>query len=54
MKFFSKKCLGGGWLMDINDNPVSLLVGFIVRGIAAIRAERNTGKVTPPLLSANL
>jgi hypothetical protein len=36
--------------MDINDNAVSLRVGFIVRGIAAIRAERNTGKVTPPLL----
>jgi hypothetical protein len=36
--------------MDINDNAVGLLVGFTIRGVAAIRAERNTGKVTPPLL----
>jgi hypothetical protein len=35
--------------MDINDNGVDLLVGFITRGIAAIWAARNTGKVTLPL-----
>jgi hypothetical protein len=50
MKFSLKTRLGSGWLLDINNNAVGLLVGFIIRGIAAIRAERNTGKVTPPLL----
>jgi hypothetical protein len=33
-------------LMDINDNAVGLVVGFIIRGITAIRAERNTERVT--------
>src|ERR1700730_12289284 len=50
MKFSSKTYLRSGWLMDINDNAVGLLVGFIIRGIAAIRADCNTGKVTPSLL----
>ena len=36
--------------MDVNDNAVSLLVSFIVRGIARIRAERNTATVTASLL----
>jgi len=36
--------------MDVNDNAVSLLVSFIVRGIARIRAERNAATVTASLL----
>ena len=36
--------------MDINDNGVGLFVGFITRGIAAVCAACNTGKVTPLLL----
>jgi hypothetical protein len=40
--------------MGISDNALGLLVGLIIRGVAAIRAERNTGKVTPSLLSADL
>jgi len=37
--------------MGINDNAVGLFVGFIVRGIAAIRAGRNSGNVTLSLPS---
>jgi hypothetical protein len=40
--------------MDIKNGAVGLLVGFIMRGIAAIRAERNTGKVTQPSLFSDL
>jgi hypothetical protein len=50
MKFSSKTYLRSGRLTEINDNVVGLLVRFIIRGIAAIRADRNTGKVTSSLL----
>jgi hypothetical protein len=30
MKLFVKTCSRGKWLMDVNDNPVGLLVGLII------------------------
>src|SRR5438105_2771995 len=50
MKLFLKTCLRSRWLMDINDDAVDLVVGFIISEIAAIRTGRNTGKVTLLLL----
>jgi hypothetical protein len=37
LKFSLETCLRG-WLVDIKDNAVGLLVDFIIRRIAAIRA----------------